>query len=140
MQLRTSQKEQTEVNLTPLIDVVFLLLIFFMISTTFEQSASLQVSLPQAAEGETEQQSNPVVLAIDALGNMALDERRLDGNDPATVRAALSASLPAIQATTLVIHADAEVAHKHVVTVMDSAGELGITNLSIATIDQDDAP
>lgn len=139
MQLGKSDKEQPEINLTSLIDVVFLLLIFFMISTTFEQTSSLQINLPEVAEEQSEQRTQPVVLAIDARGNMALNDNRLPGNDAENVRRALNRVLGDIQRTSLVISADAEVAHKHVVTVMDMAGELGITNLSIATITREDA-
>jgi len=139
MQLQSRQKEQPEVNLTSLIDVVFLLLIFFMISTTFEQSSALQVSLPEATDNQNQQQASPVLLAIDARGNMALGEQRLPNNDAETIHNALSEFLPSIQASSLVISADENVAHKHVVTVMDMAGKLGIKNLSIATINKDNS-
>lgn len=138
MQLLKAPKEQPEINLTSLIDVVFLLLIFFMISTTFEQSSALQINLPEASDEPTEQQAQPVILAIDANGTMALNERRLSANDAETVHNALSESLADIRRTSLLISADADVAHKHVVTVMDMAGQLGITNLSIATVNAED--
>lgn len=140
MQLRSNQKEQPDINLTSLIDVVFLLLIFFMISTTFEQSSALQVALPEASDNVPEQAKQAVVLAIDARGNMALDERRLSDNGEVALRTALTEALPEIRRSSLLISADADVAHRHVVAVMDMAGQLGITNLSIATIEEDSAP
>ncbi len=138
MQLRKVQKEQPEINLTSLIDVVFLLLIFFMISTTFEQSSALQINLPAASDDQNESPPQPVMLEIDARGNMALDDRRLPDNEAETVHNALSEQLGSIQNSSLVISADENVAHKHVVTVMDMAGKLGITNLAIATVSKDD--
>lgn len=134
MQLRPNQKEQPDINLTSLIDVVFLLLIFFMISTTFEESSSLQVSLPEASTDPTEQTQQSVILAIDADGVMALDDQVLPEGDENALRSALTEALPQIRRSALVVRADGEVAHRHVVTVMDMAGQLGITNLSIATI------
>ncbi len=137
MQLSKGKKEQPEINLTSLIDVVFLLLIFFMISTTFEQSSALQINLPSASDATGDSPPQPVMLAIDERGNMALDEQRLPDNDADTVHNALREALPSIQAKSLVISADENTAHKHVVTVMDMAGQLGITNLSIATVSEE---
>ena len=139
MQLNKATKEQPEINLTSLIDVVFLLLIFFMISTTFEQSSALQINLPESNEEPAEQRGNPVILAIDARGNMALNDRRLPSNDAETIHNALGDVRANIRRSTLVISADADTSHKYVVRVMDMAGQLGITNLSIATVHTEDS-
>ena len=75
MNLRPGHKEEgVEVNLTPLIDVVFLLLIFFMVSTTFDRHARLKVSLPESSAKATQQQKEPVVLSIDAKGNYFIND------------------------------------------------------------------
>lgn len=139
MQLNKAPKEQPEINLTSLIDVVFLLLIFFMISTTFEQSSALQINLPESNDEPVEQVGNPVVLAIDARGNMALNDRRLPNNDAETIHNALGDVRANIRRSALVISADADTSHKYVVRVMDMAGQLGITNLSIATVHSEDS-
>lgn len=135
MQLRKANREIPEVNLTSLIDVVFLLLIFFMISTTFEQAAGLKVSLPEAETAVSENQPVALVLAIDDKGTMALDNRRLAGNDADTLRNALNDIESDRLQSGLIIHADAEVAHRYVVTALDVASKLGISNLSIATLE-----
>lgn len=135
MQLRKTSREAPEVNLTSLIDVVFLLLIFFMISTTFEQAAGLKVSLPEAETALADNQPRAIVLAIDDQGTMALDNLRLPDNEADTIRAALNDIEDSRWQGGLVIHADAEVAHRHVVTVLDVASKLGITNVSIATLE-----
>ena len=78
MNLRPGHKEETvEVNLTALIDVVFLLLIFFMVTTTFDRHAKLKVSLPEASTKATQQQNDPVVLSIDVKGNYFINDRQV---------------------------------------------------------------
>ena len=136
MQLRQKSNEIPELNLTSLIDVVFLLLIFFMISTTFEQAAGLKVSLPEAETAESQQQLTAIVLAIDEQGSMALDNSRLNESDADALRMALENVDQGRLERGLIIHADAEVAHRFVVTAMDVASKLGITNLSIATLEE----
>ena len=87
MNLRPGYKEDSvEVNLTPLIDVVFLLLIFFMVSTTFDRHAKLKVSLPEASTKATQQQNDPLVLSIDAKGNYFLNERQIVNQQLATLK------------------------------------------------------
>ena len=137
MQIRSSNKEQPEINLTSLIDVVFLLLIFFMISTTFERSSTLKVSLPEATSSAVENQPATIVLAIDSLGRMAVDDRPVAGSDAVALNTALAAVWDDDGNDSLIIEADAETAHRFVVMAMDVASQLGITKLSIATINID---
>ena len=94
MNLRPGYKEDSvEVNLTPLIDVVFLLLIFFMVSTTFDRHAKLKVSLPEASTKATQQQNDPLVLSIDAKGNYFLNERQIVNQQLATLKQAILKTL-----------------------------------------------
>jgi len=132
MQLRQRGTEQPEINLTSLIDVVFLLLIFFMITTTFQHSTALKVALPEADSAEQEQTPETVMLTISVDGQFAIDDTLLGGNDLDSVRAALASRWQQDGDATLVIHADAETAHRHVVTAMDAATAVGISSLSIA--------
>lgn len=133
MQLRKSSTDQPDINLTSLIDVVFLLLIFFMITTTFQHSTALKVALPSAASAEQAQTPQTVILSISVDGEFAIDDSMLGDNDLDTVRAALASRWQQDDGATLVIHADADTAHRHVVTAMDAATAVGISSLSIAT-------
>ena len=81
--------ERVDVNLTPLIDVVFLLLIFFMVSTTFDRHAKLKVELPEASAKMTQQQEDPVILSIDVKGNYFINDRQLVNTTLETLKTAL---------------------------------------------------
>ncbi len=140
MNLRPGHKEENvEVNLTPLIDVVFLLLIFFMVSTTFDRHAKLKVSLPEASTKATQQQDNPLVLSIDAKGNYFLNDRQIVNQQLKTLKQAIlktiSSSNMNIADVALVLRADANTPHQSVVRAMDAASQIGLTRLSIATVE-----
>lgn len=140
MNLRPGHKEDSvEVNLTPLIDVVFLLLIFFMVSTTFDRHAKLKVSLPEASTKATQQQNDPLVLSIDAKGNYFLNEHQVVNQQLGTLKQAilkiLSEKNVNIKDVSLVLKADANTPHQSVVRAMDAASQLGLTRLSIATVE-----
>ena len=140
MNLRPGHKEDSvEVNLTPLIDVVFLLLIFFMVSTTFDRHAKLKVSLPEASTKATQQQNDPLVLSIDAKGNYFLNERQIVNQQLDTLKQAILKTLSEknvnIEDVSLVLRADANTPHQSVVRAMDAASQLGLTKLSIATVE-----
>ena len=134
MRLSRKQDEDVEINLTSLIDVVFLLLIFFMVSTTFERQAALKIDLPEAsAVAEPTENPRRVELAIDANGRMFLNDRQLVDSQPETVRAALIELTGEARDLPVVVRADAQTPHHFVVTAMDVTGQLGFTRLSIAT-------
>jgi len=139
MNLRPGHKEETvEVNLTPLIDVVFLLLIFFMVSTTFDRHATLKVMLPESTTKVTQQVDEPLVLSIDAKGNYFLNDRQIVNQSLDTLKQALKRTIGdqvAITNTALVLRADANTPHQSVVRAMDAASQLGLTKLSIATVE-----
>ena len=139
MNLRPGHKEENvEVNLTPLIDVVFLLLIFFMVSTTFDRHATLKVSLPESTVKATQQQEEPLVLSIDAKGNYFLNDRQIVNQTLDTLKQALKRTIGdkgMIKETALVLRADANTPHQSVVRAMDAASQLGMTKLSIATVE-----
>jgi biopolymer transport protein ExbD len=139
MNLRPGHKEETvEVNLTPLIDVVFLLLIFFMVSTTFDRHAILKVTLPESTTKTTQQVDEPLVLSIDAKGNYFLNDRQIVNQSLDTLKQALKRIIgdeAVIKNTALVLRADANTPHQSVVRAMDAASQLGLTKLSIATVE-----
>jgi biopolymer transport protein ExbD len=132
--------EEPTVDLTSLIDVVFLLLIFFMVSTTFEHQALLKVDLPEASEVEDRtEQPESLELVIDSEGRMYLNDRRLVDSEDRTLRAAIEEAVGGERSAPLILRADRQTPHHFVVTAMDVAAQLGFTNLSIAT-DRVDGP
>ena len=134
MKLQPRQQEEPTVDLTSLIDVVFLLLIFFMVSTTFERQAILKVELPDASSVQEEvERPESLELVIDGSGVMYLNNQRLTDSTPATVRAAMLELAGEDRGVPLVLRADRQTPHHFVVTVMDVSAQLGFSNLSIAT-------
>lgn len=127
--------ERVDINLTPLIDVVFLLLIFFMVSTTFDRHAKLKVELPEASPKTAQQQQDPVVLSIDAKGNYFINDRQLVNTRLETLKIALRKTVADKEDVSLLLRADAKTPHQSVVRAMDAASQLGLTRLSIATIE-----
>lgn len=133
MNFRSGKSPEVDINLTSLIDVVFLLLIFFMVTTTFDRHAELKVDLPEASATEEQQRPRQIDLVIDAQGRYYLDGRELVNTKPETVYKALQEASGGERDLPLVIRADGRTPHQAVVTAMDAAGRLGLTRLSIAT-------
>ena len=133
MEFRPAEAEEPEINLTPLIDVVFLLLIFFMVTTTFERQAVVQVQLPKATTAVRAQQDVELELVIDREARMYLNGVPLLNNKRSTMRVALLEAAGERRDVPLIIRADAATQHQDVVKAMDVAGSLGFTRLSIAT-------
>lgn len=128
------KEESVDVNLTPLIDVVFLLLIFFMVSTTFDKHSKLKVSLPEADSAVTEQVDDVIEMTVDSKGRFFINERELVNSDIDTLKAALKRVSAGNLEIPVVLRADANTPHHAVVTAMDAAAQSGLTRLSIATV------
>lgn len=128
----TSPIEQIDINMTPLIDVVFLLLIFFMVSTTFDTTSELKIRLPQASQQKTIDKPGKLNLLIDSNGVFYLNARELSDTRSATLKAALERFL-AGNDLPIVIQADGKSPVQSLVTAMDVVGQLGLTQVSIAT-------
>jgi len=125
-------EEDVNINLTPLIDVVFLLLIFFMVSTTFDTTSQLKIRLPEASQTESSQPARKITLLIDANGKFYVNARELTNSKSATLKAALervmtNGKLP------IVIQSDAASPVQALVTAMDVVGQLGLPQVSVAT-------
>lgn len=136
MNLKPVHRDEIELNMTPLIDVVFLLLIFFMVSTTFEKQARLKVVLPEASTQAVQNKDNPVVIGIDANGRFYINDRQLVNSQQDTLKIALTRTLGNNKDVPLVLRADAKTPHQFVVMAMDAAAQLGLTRLSIATLEK----
>ena len=134
MRLQGRLKEEPNVDLTSLIDVVFLLLLFFMVSTTFDHQAVLKVDLPEASEVEAPSDlPERLELVIDASGLMFLNDQQLVDSEQRTIKAAIKQAAGDNRELPLILRADRETPHHFVVTAMDVAAQLGFSNLSIAT-------
>ncbi len=134
MKIHNRVKEEPNVDLTSLIDVVFLLLLFFMVSTTFDHQAVLKVDLPDAsAVDEPSDLPERLELVIDANGLMFLNDRQLIDSEERTIKAAFNEAAGDDRNLPLILRADRETPHHFVVTVMDVASQLGFRHLSIAT-------
>ncbi len=134
MKLQNRVKEDPSVELTSLIDVVFLLLLFFMVSTTFDHQAVLKVDLPDASAVDAPiDLPERLELVIDAKGLMFLNDRQLVDSEERTIKAAFNEAAGDDRDLPLILRADRETPHHYVVTVMDVAAQLGFSNLSIAT-------
>lgn len=134
MNFRKRTGEELTIDLTSLIDVVFILLLFFMVSTTFERPASMQITLPDAsAEAELPDPAERLELVIDKEGKMYLNDQELVDDRRETLIAAFTQEVGDNRKIPLVLRADRETPHHFVVTAMDVAAQLGFTNLSIAT-------
>jgi biopolymer transport protein ExbD len=138
--LRPRHREDPEINLISLIDVLLVLLIFFMVSTTFQQEGRIKVQLPQASRiplprGPVE----PLVLTVTAEGTYRVNERSLSDAGPEALRAAILAQAGTDRGP-ITIRADARATHQAVVTAMDVAGKLGFAQLNIATVHEGGSP
>lgn len=133
MRLRSNPGDTADINLTPLIDVVFLLLIFFMVSTTFERDSELSIELPQASADAAARNPQSIEVTIDARGRFYVDGRQLVNTQPQTLLQALRDASEDRDAPPLVISADANTPHQAVVQVMDAARQLGLVRLTFAT-------
>jgi biopolymer transport protein ExbD len=138
--LRPRHREDPEINLISLIDVLLVLLIFFMVSTTFQQEGRIRVQLPQASRIPlTRGPVEPLVVTVTAAGTYRVNERSLVDAGPDTLRAALLEQAGADRGP-ITIRADARATHQAVVTAMDVAGKLGFAQLNIATVHEGGSP
>ena len=135
MKLSLRPRTQPEVNLTSLIDVVLLLLIFFMVSTSFVKQSQITISLPQADSAEVvEEVPDQIDIMITETGSFLVNGRELINSRVETIRNALQKVSGGNNNLPLTISADANAKHQDVVTAMDVAGRLGFTRISIATL------
>lgn len=133
MNFKNRQAEELEVNITPLIDVVFLLLIFFMITTTFQKETELQINLPEASAEESQDKERPLEIVVDARGRFFVDGKELLNSSPDTLRAAIQKVTVGNKDRHVVIRGDGQADYQAVVTIMDVIGKLGLVKMSLST-------
>lgn len=141
MKLSIRPRAEPEVNLTSLIDVVLLLLIFFMVSTSFVKQSQISIRLPEAdASSVVEELPERLDIMITEQGTYLVNGRELVNNRPETIRNALQKLSGGNTKLPLTISADANARHQYVVTAMDVAGKLGFVQISIATVNDPTSP
>jgi biopolymer transport protein ExbD len=133
LKFRRQRAGEVGVNLTPLIDVVFLLLIFFMVSTTFTRESQLTLDLPEASGSPREAPEQQVEILVDEQGRYRVNGQALVDARMRTLQAAIYKVAAGDTTLPLVIAADAQASHQDVVRAMDAAGQLGFVHLSIST-------
>ncbi|MGW8229189.1 MAG: ExbD/TolR family protein [Gammaproteobacteria bacterium] len=133
MILRHDRRRDPELNLTPLIDVVFLLLIFFMVSTTFDKQAELNIELPEASGKVTQTEQFKIEIGIDGAGHYFINQRPIKDNRLVTLKRALEVTMADHKDPKLIISADRKTPHEAVVRAMDAARQVGLTHLTFAT-------
>src|SRR5262245_53065905 len=139
MLLKPREREQPELNLIPLVDVVLLLLIFCMVTSTFVEQGRIKVQLPQAnAVTVCTQVSDPITVTVTAQGEYSVNDRPLLNNSPDTLRAALLKVADSNHKVPVTIRADGRATHQAVVTAMDVVGRLGFVQINIATLNERD--
>ena len=139
MNLSSRRMEEPQVNLTSLIDVVLLLLVFFMVSTSFVKESQISIQLPEAdTEPVATTQAERIEIAITAQDAYFVNGRELINTRPETLRRAIEAVAGDRSGLPVTISADADARHQSVITAMDIAGQLGFTQVNLATIDRPD--
>jgi biopolymer transport protein ExbD len=134
MKLRqTSGEDEPAVNLTPLIDVVFILLIFFMVSTTFQRESEIKIELPEASADPVEERKELLEIVIDADGHYFIDEQQVVNTELETLQSAIRKFLGEQTEIPVVIRADRRTPYESVVRAMDATAQLGLVHMSLAT-------
>jgi biopolymer transport protein ExbD len=133
LKFRRQRLDDVSINLTPLIDVVFLLLIFFMVSTTFTRETQLSIDLPEAQGHVKDPIEEEIEILIDESGGYRVNGQGLVDNNMRTLQAAIYKISAGDTTMPMIITADAQAAHQDVVRAMDAAGQMGFVHLSITT-------
>ena len=136
MNFGLKRQRDVEVNLTPLIDVVFLLLIFFMVSTTFVSQSAIEISLPSSTSAGTKiDSSQEIEISLSEDGNVFVNQQPLGEINSEKLQAVLVALSARTEAAIVVISADAGVTHQAVITIIDSARKANLRRVTFKTRD-----
>jgi len=132
MNMVQQQEEESEINLTPMLDVVFIMLIFFIVTASFVKEAGIEVNRPDAPTAVKQENAN-ILVAISANNEIYIDRRRID---PRSVRANIERLHAENPQGSVIIQADEDSNTKYLVEVMDAARQAGVFNVSIAAEEQ----
>jgi biopolymer transport protein ExbD len=133
LNFRKGRPEEPEINLIPFIDILLVILIFLMLSTTYSKFAELQITLPTADAEKMRERPREVIVAVSGDGRYAINRRQVDGRSVEVLTAELLAASGGSNETIVIVSADATAAHQSVVNVMDAARRAGLPRLTFAT-------
>lgn len=133
MNFRTSSREEPEINLIPFIDVLLVVLIFLVLSTTYSKFTELQVKLPVADVDAQRDYPKEVIVSVSSAGTFAVNATAVPGGSPDALASAILAAAKAGSDSVVIINADASARHQSVVTVMEAARRAGLSQITFAT-------
>jgi len=133
MNFRKPRPEEPEINLIPFIDVLLVILIFLMLSTTYSKFTELQITLPVADAEKSRDRPKEVIVSVSADGRYAVNHKPVDGRSVEVLTAELSAAANGAEDAVVIVSADATTAHQAVINVMDAARRAGLGRLTFAT-------
>jgi biopolymer transport protein ExbD len=140
MNLKPRRHEDPEINVVSLIDVVLLLVVFFMLSSRFTDEGRLRVHLPQASAVPAQKPAGePLVITVTQQGTYRVNERELINSSPDTLRAAVLKEAGTDRGIRVTLRADGRATHQSVITAMDILGRLGFAEINVATIREEPA-
>jgi len=133
LNFRRQRPEEPEINLIPFIDVLLVILIFLMLSTTYSKFTELQVSLPVADAEQARDRPHEIIVAVSADGRYTIDRKPVDGRSVDVLAAELVTAAAGTKDMIVIVSADATAAHQSVINVMDAARRAGLVKLTFAT-------
>jgi len=134
MNFRVRPKEEPEINLIPFIDVLLVILIFLMLSTTYSKFTEMQLKLPVADTDAQRDYAREVLVSVSAEGQYSINKQIVNGRSVEELTSALQAGAKAGPQSVVIIHADANAKHQAVISVMEAARRAGLTQITFATI------
>jgi biopolymer transport protein ExbD len=140
MNFRRQRPEEPEINLIPFIDVLLVILIFLMLSTTYSRFTELQVTLPTADAEKLRERPQEIIVAVSADGRYAVNRKGVEGRSVEILTAELAAAANGQPETVVIVSADAMAAHQAVVNVLDAARRAGLARLTFASQTPNAAP
>ena len=140
LNFRKTRPEEPEINLIPFIDVLLVILIFLMLSTTYSKFTELQVALPVADSEQARDRPHEIIVAVAADGRFSVNRKPVDGRSVESLAAELSAAAGGSTDMVVIVSADATVAHQSVINVMDAARRVGLHQLTFATQSSNGGP
>ena len=134
MNLRGARhRDEPEINFIPLIDVLLVILIFLMVTTTYQRFSELQITLPEADADQSKQRPREINVGIDAQGHYVLDKNVFTFTTPAALADMLKRAAGDAKEPVVIINADAQATHQSVVRVMEAARIAGLVHITFAT-------
>jgi biopolymer transport protein ExbD len=130
---RGRHREELEINLIPMIDVLLVILIFLMITTTYSKFSGLEINLPTADAQQQQEQPNEVNVVVTATGEVMVNKSPVGSSDVSAIGAALSRAAATAKDPVVIINADAKATHQSVIDVMQASQQAGLTHISFAT-------